>query len=52
MHNVYDNVFKSKPVMDVKMIVGNKNLQDIKKEIIRKRPKRSLLTNKPAKSKN
>ncbi|CAM4986878.1 unnamed protein product, partial [Rotaria socialis] len=31
------------------MIVGNRNRQDAKRELIRKRPKQSLLQNKPIK---
>ncbi|CAF4518281.1 unnamed protein product [Rotaria socialis] len=49
MHRVYDNVFKDTPVADVKLIVGNKNRRSSKNELICKRPKRSLLINKPFK---
>ncbi|CAM4946911.1 unnamed protein product [Rotaria socialis] len=52
MHRVYDNVFKDTPVADVKLIVGNKNRRSSKNELICKRPKRSLLINKPFKSKS
>ncbi|CAF1379646.1 unnamed protein product [Adineta steineri] len=38
-----DNVFKNTPAMDLKLIVGNRNRRDAKNELIRKRPKRSLL---------
>ncbi len=51
MHQVYDNVFNNTPVTDVKMIVGNQNRRDASKELMRKRPKLSLLKNKPKKSK-
>jgi hypothetical protein len=51
MHQVYENIFKNTPVSDVKLVVGNRNRHDASKELIRKRPKRSLLKNKPKKSK-
>ncbi|CAF3762222.1 unnamed protein product [Rotaria sp. Silwood1] len=49
MHRVYDNVFKDTLVADVKLIVGNKNHRQSKNELICKRPKQSLLINKPFK---
>ncbi|CAF4861540.1 unnamed protein product, partial [Rotaria socialis] len=49
MHQVYDNTFKDTPAADVKLIVGNKNRRPAKKELICKRPKQSLLINKPIK---
>ncbi|CAF4940347.1 unnamed protein product [Rotaria magnacalcarata] len=49
MHQVYDNTFKDTPAADVKLIVGNKNRRPAKKELICKRPKQSLLINKPFK---
>ncbi|CAF4038986.1 unnamed protein product [Adineta steineri] len=45
MHQVYDNVFKNTPAMNTKLIVGNRNRRDALNELIRKRPKRSLLQN-------
>ncbi|CAF1389023.1 unnamed protein product [Rotaria magnacalcarata] len=51
MHQVYDNIFKVTPAADVKLIVGNKNRRSGKTELICKRPKQSLLINKPVKSK-
>ncbi|CAF1255732.1 unnamed protein product [Adineta ricciae] len=47
MHQVYDSIFQNTPVADTKMIVGNRNRRDAKHELIRKRPKRSLLKNIP-----
>ncbi|CAF5046318.1 unnamed protein product, partial [Rotaria socialis] len=47
MHQVYDNTFKDTPAADVKLIVGNKNHRPAKTELICKRPKQSLLINKP-----
>ncbi|CAF5229846.1 unnamed protein product, partial [Rotaria magnacalcarata] len=46
-----DNTFKDTPAADVKLIVGNKNRRSAKTELICKRPKQSLLINKPVKSK-
>ncbi|CAF4377043.1 unnamed protein product [Adineta steineri] len=43
MHRVYQNVFKNTPAIDLRLIVGNRNRRDAKNELIRKRPKRSLL---------
>jgi hypothetical protein len=51
MHQVYDDVFKNTPVSDVKLIVGNRNRRNASKELIHKRPKLSILKNKPKKSK-
>ncbi|CAF3577975.1 unnamed protein product [Rotaria socialis] len=51
IHQVYGNVFKDTPAADVKLIVGNKNRRSAKTELICKRPKQSLLINKPFKSK-
>ena len=51
MHRVYENVFRSTPVMDLKLVVGNRNRRDAKNELIRKRPKRALLKCKTIKSK-
>ncbi|CAM2730266.1 unnamed protein product, partial [Rotaria socialis] len=49
IHQVYGNVFKDTPAADVKLIVGNKNRRSAKTELICKRPKQSLLINKPFK---
>ena len=48
---VYDKLFENTAAMNVKMIVGNKNRSDAKKELIHKRPKQSLLINQIRKSK-
>ncbi|CAF4474893.1 unnamed protein product [Rotaria magnacalcarata] len=50
MHQVYDNTFKDTPAADVKLIVGNMNRRSAKTELICKRPKQSLLINKPSKN--
>jgi hypothetical protein len=51
MHHIYDDTFQNRIDKDIKMIVGNRNRSDAKKELIRKRPKQSLLKNKTQKSK-
>jgi len=51
MHHIYDNTFKKQIDQDIKLIVGNRNRRDAKKELIRKRPKQFLLKNKTLKSK-
>ena len=43
MHHVCDTVFQNTPVADVKIIVGNRNRPKAKNELIRKRPKQTLL---------
>ena len=50
MHTVYHDIFKNTPVDDIKMIVGNRNRQTARNELIRKRPKPSILTNQPTNS--
>jgi len=51
MHQVYENVFKNTNAMAFKLIVGNRHRQNIKKELIHKRPKRSILKAKQIKIK-
>ncbi len=50
MHKIYDDVFKNTTVDDVKLIVGNRNRRSARYNLIRKRPKQSLLRNIPMKS--
>jgi hypothetical protein len=49
-HTVYHDIFQNTPVDDIKMIVGNRNRPNARNELIRKRPKQSILTNQPIKS--
>lgn len=46
MHQLYQNVFQDTPAMTVKMVVGNRNRRDNRQELIHKRPKQFLLSNK------
>ncbi len=45
MHQVYGDVFQNTPAMHTRMVVGTRNRRDAKNELIRKRPKRTLLRN-------
>lgn len=47
IHHQYEQTFQNTPAMDLKLIVGNRNRRDARHELIRKRPKLSLLQNKP-----
>ncbi|CAF1501633.1 unnamed protein product, partial [Rotaria sordida] len=51
MHQILDHTFQKEIDQDIKLIVGNRNRRDAAKELIRKRPKQSLLKNKIPKSK-
>lgn len=51
MHRVYEDIFHHTPAMYTTIIVGTKNRRDAKNELIRKRPKQSLLQNKTKPSK-
>ncbi len=51
MHYVYANVFRNTPAMNLQLIVGNRNRRDAKNELVRKRPKPSILQNKRIKNK-
>ncbi|CAF1440935.1 unnamed protein product [Adineta steineri] len=50
LHEKYTDVFNNTPAMDVKLIVGNQNRRAATNDLIRKKPRKSLLTNKPLKS--
>ena len=51
MYHIYDNTFQNQIDKDIKMIVGNRNRRDAKKELIHKRPKQNLMKNKAHKRK-
>ena len=51
MHDVYDHVFRNTPAIDAKIIVGNRNRRNLNNELIRKRPKQTLLRNATRQSK-
>lgn len=51
LHKVYDDTFKDTSAMDAKFIVANRNRRNAAHQLIRKRPKQTLLQDKPIKSK-
>jgi len=51
MHTIYEDTFKNICATEVKIMVGNRNRPDAKHELIRKKPKREILQNKPNESK-
>jgi hypothetical protein len=52
MHKLYKDHFGDPLAMGIKMIVGNRNRRSAIHELVRKKPKKSLLQNKPIKSKS
>lgn len=50
MHHIYDQIFGQHISPDTRLIVGNRNRHDARKELIRKRPKRYLLINNNTKN--
>ena len=45
MHHIYHTVFYQTPAAERRIIVGNRNRPDAGRELIRKRPKPSILQN-------
>lgn len=45
MHQVYNDAFENTSAMYTRMIMGTRNRRDMKNELIRKRPKHTLLQN-------
>ncbi|CAF1196361.1 unnamed protein product [Adineta steineri] len=52
IHQIYDNIFKNKPTIDHRLIVGSRNHRNAQNELIHKRPKLFFLKNKIIKSKH
>ena len=50
--SVYEDIFQNTPAMHATLVVGNRNRRDTKNELIRKRPKKTLLYNTITKSKS
>ena len=50
LHEIRETTFRNSPVEDVKFIVGTRNRQDARNDLIRKRPSRALLQNKKQKT--
>ena len=51
MHRIFQETFANTPIIETKLIVGNRNRKNTMNELIRKRPRHALLTNKPRTSK-
>lgn len=47
LHQIHQQIFKNTPALGTRLIVGNRNRRSSKFELIRKRPSRKLLTDKP-----
>jgi len=45
MHKVYQDTFRNAPAIYSKLIVGNRNRRNAQHELVRKRPKKTLLQN-------
>ena len=52
MHRIFENIFKKSDGIDAKLIVGSCNRRSAQHEFIRKRPNRTILQDKPIKSKS
>jgi hypothetical protein len=52
IHRVYEDIFQNTPAMHAKFMVSNKNRRTTQNELIRKRPRKTLLQNKIIKSKS
>ncbi|CAF3586434.1 unnamed protein product, partial [Adineta steineri] len=50
MHRILDDTFETQLNKDIKLIVGNRNRRNTQNELIRKRPKKSLLQNRVPKN--
>ena len=51
IHQIWDDVFANTPAMEVKVIVGHRNSRNVKSELVRTRPRPSLLVDKNEKTK-
>jgi len=45
MHRVYQNTFENSPAIYTRLVVGNRNRRNAQHELVRKRPKKTLLQN-------
>jgi hypothetical protein len=50
IHKLYKDIFGDPSAMNVKIIVANRNRRSATHELIRKRPKKALLQDRPIKS--
>ncbi|CAF4184958.1 unnamed protein product, partial [Rotaria magnacalcarata] len=46
MHRIFQETFANTPIIETKLIVGNRNQRNTMEELIRKRPRQAILKNK------
>ncbi|CAF2199335.1 unnamed protein product, partial [Rotaria magnacalcarata] len=46
LHRIFQETFANTPIIETKLIVGNRNQKSTMKELIRKRPRHAILKNK------
>ncbi|CAF4362921.1 unnamed protein product [Rotaria magnacalcarata] len=46
LHRIFQEIFANTPIIETKLIVGNRNQKSTMKELIRKRPTQAILKNK------
>ncbi|CAF1627964.1 unnamed protein product [Adineta ricciae] len=51
LHKKYTDIFQNTPAMNVRLIVGSRNRRSAQHDLIRKRPPKRLLQNRPSKKK-
>ena len=51
LHKLFDDTFENTSAKELKLIIGNRNRRNAAHQLIRKRPKRILLRDKPIKGK-
>ncbi|CAF3572915.1 unnamed protein product [Rotaria socialis] len=52
LHRIFQETFANTPIIETKLIVGNRNRKNTMKELIRKRPRQTILKNKPRANEN
>ncbi|CAF3448468.1 unnamed protein product, partial [Rotaria socialis] len=52
LHRIFQETFVKTPIIETKLIVGNRNQKSTMKELIRKRPRKAILKNKPKANEN
>ncbi|CAF4882350.1 unnamed protein product [Rotaria socialis] len=52
LHRIFEKTFANTPILETKLIVGNRNQKSTMKELIRKRPRKAILKNKPKANEN
>ncbi|CAF4114993.1 unnamed protein product [Rotaria magnacalcarata] len=52
LHRIFEETFANTPILETKLIVGNRNQKSTMKELIRKRPRQAVLKNKAKANEN